>query len=74
MHGKMFAFKEKQQNHPEAHLKNGTKIDYLTPRDHVVITDSNHYIDNLFADTRFRPCCLACMFHPLSELSQISRS
>jgi SRSO17 transposase len=47
----MFVFKDKQQNHPEAQLKNGTNADSLPPMISVVITDSKHYIDNLFADT-----------------------
>ncbi len=47
----MFVFKDKQQNHPEAQLKNGINADRLPPLISVVITDSKHYIDNLFADT-----------------------
>ena len=47
----MFVFKDKQQNHPEAHLKNDINADSLPPLISVVITDSKHYIDNLFADT-----------------------
>ena len=47
----MFVFKDKQQYHPEAHMKNGTKRDCLPPLISDVITDSKHYIDNLFADT-----------------------
>jgi len=46
----MFVFKDKQQNHPEAHLKNDTNINSLPPLIGVVITDSRHYSDNLFAD------------------------
>ncbi|MBL3534339.1 MAG: hypothetical protein JMN27_10945, partial [gamma proteobacterium endosymbiont of Lamellibrachia anaximandri] len=47
----MFVFKDKQQNHPEAQLKNGINANILPPLISVVITDSKHYIDNLFADT-----------------------
>ena len=47
----MFVFKGKQQNHPEAQLKNGINTGSLPPLISVVITDSKHYIDNLFADT-----------------------
>lgn len=47
----MFVFKDKQQNYPEAQLKNGTNADSLPPLISAVITDSKHYIDNLFADT-----------------------
>jgi len=47
----MFVFKDKQQYHPEAHLKNGINTDSLPPLISVVITDSKHYIDNLFAGT-----------------------
>jgi SRSO17 transposase len=47
----MFAFKVKQQNHPEAHVKNGTNADSLPPLISAVLNDSKHYIDNLFADT-----------------------
>ncbi len=49
--GKMFGFKDKQQNHPEIQLKNDTNADSLPPLISTVITDSKHYIDNLFADT-----------------------
>jgi len=49
--GKMFVFKDKQQNHPEAQLKNDTNTDSLPPLISIVMTDSKHYIDNLFADT-----------------------
>ncbi|MCU7814243.1 MAG: hypothetical protein KZQ81_03310 [Candidatus Thiodiazotropha sp. (ex Rostrolucina anterorostrata)] len=44
-------FKDKQQNHPEAQLKNDINSDSLPPLISGVITDSKHYIDNLFADT-----------------------
>lgn len=47
----MFVFKDKQQNYPEAQLKNGTNADSLPSLISAVITDSKHYIDNLFADT-----------------------
>lgn len=47
----MFVFKDKQQNHPEAQLKNDTNAASLPPLISGVITDSKHYIDNLFADT-----------------------
>ena len=47
----MFVLKDKQQNHPEAQLKNDTNADSLPPLIGAVITDSKHYIDNLFADT-----------------------
>jgi SRSO17 transposase len=47
----MFVFKDKQQNHPEARLKNDTNAARLPPLVSGVITDSKHYIDNLFADT-----------------------
>jgi len=47
----MFVFKDKQQNHPEAQLKNDTNVASLPPLISGVITDSRHYIDNLFADT-----------------------
>jgi len=43
--------KDKQQNHPEAQLKNDINADSLPPLISTVITDSKHYIDNLFADT-----------------------
>ncbi|MCU7880515.1 MAG: hypothetical protein KZQ60_08265 [Candidatus Thiodiazotropha sp. (ex Lucinoma aequizonata)] len=44
-------FKDKQQYHPEAHLKNGTNADSLPPLISGIVIDSKHYIDNLFADT-----------------------
>jgi hypothetical protein len=44
-------FKDKQQYHPEAQLKNDINTDSLPPLISVVITNSKHYIDNLFADT-----------------------
>ena len=47
----MFVFKDKQQNHPEAHLKNDTNTTPLPPLIRDVITDPKRYIDNLFADT-----------------------
>jgi len=47
----MFVFKSKQQYHPEAQLKNDTNAGGLPPLIGDVITDSKHYIDNLFADT-----------------------
>lgn len=47
----MFVFKDKQQYHAEAHLKNDTNADSLPPLISVVMTDSKHYIDNVFADT-----------------------
>jgi hypothetical protein len=47
----MFVFKDKQQNHPEAQLKNDTNAASLPPLISGVITDSRHYIDNIFADT-----------------------
>jgi len=47
----MFGFKDKQQNPPEAPLKNGIKTNSLPPLISDVITDSKCYIDNLFADT-----------------------
>lgn len=50
-HGKMFVFKGKQQNHPEAPLKNDTKTDALPPLVSNLLTSKKHYIDNLFADT-----------------------
>ena len=50
-HGKMFVFKDEQQNHAEAHMKNDTNVAVLPPLISDVITDSKHYIDNLFADT-----------------------
>ncbi|MCU7886892.1 MAG: hypothetical protein KZQ59_00535 [Candidatus Thiodiazotropha sp. (ex Lucinoma aequizonata)] len=51
MHGKMFVFKDKQQYHPETHLKNDTNADSLPPLISGIVIDSKHYIDNLFADT-----------------------
>jgi len=47
----MFVFKDKQQNHPEAHLKNDTNTNSLPPLISGLVADSTHYIDNLFADT-----------------------
>ncbi|MCU7879987.1 MAG: hypothetical protein KZQ60_05095 [Candidatus Thiodiazotropha sp. (ex Lucinoma aequizonata)] len=47
----MFLFKDEQQYHPEAHLKNGTNADSLPPLISGIVIDSRHYIDNLFADT-----------------------
>jgi hypothetical protein len=47
----MFVFKDKQQNHPEARMKNDTNTDSLPPLISGLVTDSKHYIDNLFADT-----------------------
>ncbi|MCU7894212.1 MAG: hypothetical protein KZQ63_03525 [Candidatus Thiodiazotropha sp. (ex Lucinoma aequizonata)] len=47
----MFVFKDKQQYHPEAHLKNGTNPDSLAPLISGIVIDSKYYIDNLFADT-----------------------
>jgi SRSO17 transposase len=47
----MFVFKDKQQNHPEAKLKNVTNAHDLPPLISDLITDSTSYIDNLFADT-----------------------
>ncbi|MCU7879630.1 MAG: hypothetical protein KZQ66_09540 [Candidatus Thiodiazotropha sp. (ex Lucinoma aequizonata)] len=44
-------FKDKQQYHPEAHLKNGTNADSLPPLISDIVIDSKHYIENLFADT-----------------------
>ena len=41
----MFVFKDKQQYHAEAHLKNDTDADSLPPLISVVMTDSKHYID-----------------------------
>ncbi len=46
MRGKMFMFKGKQQNHPEAQLKNGINAGSLPPLISVVITDSKRYILN----------------------------
>ncbi|MCF6354898.1 MAG: hypothetical protein L3J26_07305 [Candidatus Polarisedimenticolaceae bacterium] len=51
-HGKAFALKDKQQNHPETQLKNGTNTGSLPPLISIVASDSKHYIDNLFAGTR----------------------
>ena len=50
-YGKMFVFKSKHQNHPEAQLKNDINPDSLPPLVSNIIIDSKHYIDNLFADT-----------------------
>ena len=47
----MFAFKDKQQNHLEAHMKNGTNADSLPPLISTVLNDPKRNIDNLFADT-----------------------
>jgi hypothetical protein len=47
----MFVFKSKQQNHAEAHVKNGTNADSSPPLISALLNDSRHYIDNLFADT-----------------------
>ncbi|MCU7896476.1 MAG: hypothetical protein KZQ66_16865 [Candidatus Thiodiazotropha sp. (ex Lucinoma aequizonata)] len=44
-------FKDKQKYHSEAHLKNDINPNSLPPLISVVITDSKHFIDNLFADT-----------------------
>jgi len=49
--GKMFVFKDKQQNHPAAQLKNDTNALGLPPLVGNVLTDSKCYINNLFADT-----------------------
>jgi len=49
--GKMFVFKDKQQNHPETPLKNDINTNGLPPLISAVMADSKHYIDNLFADT-----------------------
>ncbi|MCU7893545.1 MAG: hypothetical protein KZQ63_11750 [Candidatus Thiodiazotropha sp. (ex Lucinoma aequizonata)] len=43
--------KDKQQCHPEAHLKNGTNADSLPPLISGIVIDLKQYIDNLFADT-----------------------
>ncbi len=50
MYGKIFVFKNKQSNHPETQLKNDTNTDSLPPLISTVVTDSKHYIDNLFAN------------------------
>jgi hypothetical protein len=47
----MFVFKSKQQYHAEVQLKNDTNAGGLPPLISDVITDSRHYIDNIFADT-----------------------
>jgi hypothetical protein len=44
-------FKDKQEYHPEAQLKDGTNADGLPTLISVVMTDSKHYIHNPFADT-----------------------
>jgi len=45
-------FKDKQEYHPEAQLKDGTNADGLPPLISAVVTDSKHYIHKqLFADT-----------------------